>query len=314
MRNERILITGGSGFIGSHIVRRLIAEGHMPHVIARSRKSLWRLKDRKGKYQVHSGDLAKPNQIDAIIAKVEPTVVYHLASYGVIQGQTDPTILQQINVDATIQLLESCLRLKQVPHVIHTGSCFEYGSQTKRITERSLVKPETAYAASKAASTAYAQYYALSKQLPVTILRPFTAYGPFEDRNRLLPTLLLAAFYNTRPEISNPKPVRNFIYVEDVARAYLAVTGQSTTYGEIYNVCTQQQYSIGEMVEKVANITGQSLQPRYNKALMRAYEPTNWLASYAKLHAATGWKPNYSITRGIRSAYAWLQDHADLYV
>lgn len=309
---SKILVTGGSGFIGSHLVKALIEKKTKPVVLLRKNSNLWRLQDVLNKIEVIHCDLENKNQVKQVITKIKPQTIYNLASYGVNNKQKDFEKIKNSNLDATIGLVEACANVG-FKHFIQAGSCFEYGSVDKRINEKTPLRPETDYSVFKAAGTLYCQKKAIADKLPITILRPFTAFGPFEDRARLIPTLILNAINNQRPKLSSPRPVRNFIYVKDIARAFLAVTGKKITFGEIYNVCVNQDYSIENLVEQIGKIKKSPLQPIYDKNLMRSYESTVWKASYSKINKAVGWKPEHSLRQGLAETYNWFLKNNSLY-
>jgi nucleoside-diphosphate-sugar epimerase len=312
MEKNKILVTGASGFIGSHLVKELIAKKQRPVVILRKKSNLWRLQNILNKIDIIYGDLEDKKQLEKIIKKIKPEIIYHLASYGVVNGQINIDKIKRINLDATINLLDACVKVG-FKHFIHTGSCFEYGSSERTITENTLLKPETDYAVFKAASTLYCLKRAIAEKLPITILRPFTAYGPSEEKARLIPTIMLSIINKSRPEISSPKPVRNFIYVKDLARAYLAIANKAVTFGEIYNVGSNKDYSIGSIIKIVENISGARITPKYLKKLKRSYESAVWKTSYKKIFRDTGWKPRYDIKKGLRETYNWFLDNNSLY-
>src|SRR3989338_505690 len=152
MRVERpILVTGAAGFIGSHIVKKLIKLSADVHVVVREKNNLWRLNEIKNKIVLHEIDLREKRSVYSLIKKVKPSIVYHLAAYGVQLKDESPRLLFETNVNSTIFLLEAIGRYCSEPKVIIAGSCFEYGDVKGKINEKTSFNPANLYGVSKVA-------------------------------------------------------------------------------------------------------------------------------------------------------------------
>ena len=185
-----LLITGSKGFIGSNILRSLISMGHKNiHIILRNRKNLWRINDLLGYCIVHEVNLTNKKKLEYIIKKIKPKTVFHLATYGAYSFQNDFNKIKANNFQATVNLLNECLKYK-FKVFINTGSNSEYGFKDKRMKETDILDPNSYYAIFKSAATHYCNYIAKINNLNIVTLRPFHVYGPNEEKNRLVPTII----------------------------------------------------------------------------------------------------------------------------
>jgi nucleoside-diphosphate-sugar epimerase len=157
----------------------------------------------------------------------------------------------------------------------------------------------------KAAATLYCQNAAKKHGLPIVIMRPFAVYGPFEEQTRLIPTLVGAYINGQSPKLSSPDSVRDFVFVEDVVAAYMAaIKNIEKTKGEIFNVGSGIQYTIGEIAAMVQEMTGSKLLPEYGQIKQVQEEPIRWVADISKAKTLLGWEPAHTIQQGLKKLIA----------
>ena len=297
MERLKIAITGASGFIGSNIFK-YICKTHEVYALSHSTKS-WRLDERELIYL----DITNREKCKIIMDKLKPDIVIHCAAYGINYNEKDPKKIIETNVIGTLNLLNSCTN---VPMFINTGSCFEYGIQNKPIRENMNIAPETTYGMSKALSTNMLQSF--SKIKSVT-LRLFTVYGYHEAKYRLVPYLLYSSLSKTPAKLSNKHNVRDFVFIEDVVRAYEIILKKYNKIENmaIFNVGSGKQTSLNE----IATMTGaqvkweQSVRPKEPKRI--------WQADIQKIKKELGWSPKYSLEKGIEKTREWMEHNIELY-
>lgn len=297
---ERYLITGAAGFIGSQIAKSLVASKKEVVVILRSKKSISRLAGFEKKLKIHVCDLRR-KELEKIVTGIRPTHVFHLASYGVKPDDSNVKQMFETNFLGTVNLLSV---IKKIPLklFINTGSSSEYGVYGRSISEADLLKPVNDYGVSKAASTLYCQKEALRDNLPLVTFRLFSVYGPGEDGKRFIPYVINRALEQKEIQLSDPGNVRDFVYVEDVVRAYTGFKINKLKPGSIYNLGSGKQSTLKNVVDEVLNITGSNSVVSWNTypAQKRQIEPAIWKADISKIKKEQDWKPRFSLTEGLK--------------
>ena len=177
---KTILITGGTGFVGANLTRKLVQEGYKPILLIRRNSNIWRLNDIKDKIIFVESDILNKPRLERDILKIKPNLIYNLVVYGtVISKQRSIEEAMKVNIIGTMNLLEVSRRAA-CEYFINTGSSTEYGRITQTAKETDALNPSTFYGASKAAATLLVQEYAKSYNIPVVILRLFSPYGYYD--------------------------------------------------------------------------------------------------------------------------------------
>jgi nucleoside-diphosphate-sugar epimerase len=307
-KGERVLITGGSGFLGACLARDLIGEGHEVHLILRSQsKSLWRLSGLEGQYTSHWADLRDPQTLRQVVTVCRPDVVYHLAAYGAYPFQEDRATILETNLLGTANLLDA-LAGHDYRALVHTGSSSEYGHKNHPLHEDDWLEPRTDYAVSKAAATLLCQAEAF-KGWPVTTVRVFSAYGPWEEPSRLVPYVMACCYEGAAPKVTAGGQPRDFIYVDDVVDLLKRAAEKPETRGRILHAGTGQQHRVRDMIETILAVCGQGrLQAEFGAEAPRPDEPSHWVASIDQTVALTGWRPRHDLRSGIGSMWRWFKE------
>jgi len=298
-----ILVTGASGFIGSWVCKKLIGRNVVAAVSPFSNPT--RLTGLDKDLTVVKVDLANSKEVEILFKKYKPKFIIHLATHGVYQYQQKD--IERIIVDnylMTANLLSFSVKYG-VTKFINTGSVFEYGSQNKKVKEEdvSLGDIINEYSAIKIATTALTNSY--SVKLDVITLRPFTTYGPFEDETRFVAATINRALKNE--EIKLVKGVvRDFVYVEDVANAFVKALKVDFKSGEIVNIaCGQKQTleSTASLIRKITNSKSKIIvDPKYK----RSKESACW-ADITKAKIILKWQPEYDFETGLRKSVDFLK-------
>ena len=301
-----ILVTGASGFIGSHLVRRLAETGAEPHVFLRSSSDTRRLGNVPGRLNRHAADLADPSSIRAAVRRVRPRTIFHCASWGGHPGQTDESAIFGTNLAGTFHLLAACEEVG-FDRFVHTGSSSEYGMKTAPMSEGDEPAPVDAYGASKAGATLWCRAAAISRGLSVVTLRLFSPYGPWDDPARLIPTAA-RAFLEGRPlQLASPSGARDFIHVDDVLDACLLAATVPSAAGEIINVGSGRQTTAREVVGILSRLIPGAPPPSWGVIAPRP-GPSVWVADIGKARRILGWEPKVPLEEGLRRTVEWMRN------
>jgi nucleoside-diphosphate-sugar epimerase len=306
---DRYFITGGSGFVGANVVRALVSGGEHVAILSRSKKLNRYLSDLNGSCTVYEGDMLTAN-FSAVFKQEKPTVIFHLAAYGAMPQERDFRVMVDVNVKGLMRILAGAQR-STVRLFVNTGSSSEYGLQKKKMKETDILAPVNDYGVAKAAATLLAQKVAMNSSFSLVTLRLFSPYGYFEQPTRFIPSVIRSAITGEPFPASSPSFVRDFVFVGDVARAYLSVvnTHNRSLNGQIVNIGSGHQHRLGDVVVCVEKIIKRKIDIRWNKNPVqeRQIEPKLWEADITKAGRLLHWKPAVSLESGLKKTIAWMK-------
>jgi nucleoside-diphosphate-sugar epimerase len=304
---KRVLITGGTGFIGANLCRRLLTEGHEVHCLVRNNFTHWRIDDIKKHIQLYTVDLSNLDDLQPIIAKVRPEWIFHLATHGAYSWQTDLNEIIHTNILATVNLVEACLKT-DFEIFINTGSSSEYGYKNHAPLETERIDPNSYYAVSKAFATLFCRHTAIRYKVCIPTLRLYSVYGPFENPGRLIPTIILHGMQGSLPALVTPNTARDYIYIKDMENAYMLLANHlKGSKGDIYNLGSGVQTSIREVVNIARKIFKIKIKPQWGTMPNREWDTSIWVANCSSLKSE-GWGLTYSFLQGFRETVDWFQN------
>lgn len=311
MINTTVLVTGGNGFIGAKIVERLVLLGHTPSLLLRKNSNRKRLLPILDKIKIFEASLEDAKDVSGILKKTNPDIIIHSAGYGVYSYEDMSAENIQTMVDSNINGTAHLLYAAQDTNCkifINTGSCFEYGSSIIPFDEESMLNPVNMYGATKAAATLFSQVFSRMSSFSLITVRPFTVYGPGEDERRFMSTIIRRCLQGKNPTLIKEKIVRDYIYIEDVVDAYLAVIafGEKLT-GEIINISTGK----GTLLEDVARIiiqrTKANVEIDIGSFPFRNGEVLSLVGNARKAERLLRWRAKHSLEEGITKTIAWTR-------
>lgn len=308
---KKILITGGTGFVGSNFVYKFLELGDDVHLIVRSESNFWRIEPIKSRVSLHFVDLTDEQSINKFIGDLRPEIILHFATYGAYPGrQTDVKTTILTNALGTINLVNACAQV-DFKCFINTGSSSEYGEKDHPISEKDLLEPNNLYGVSKATGTLYCQSLAKKIGLPIITMRLFSPYGYFEESGRLMPNIIKAGLNNENFNAPSPSLVRDFIFIEDVVDAYLkAINAIDNIKGRIFNIASGEQHSIAEIAHIVEKILNRKIKISYGKIAAKQHEPKMWVADISEAKKMIGWSPANSIEDGLAKFIEWINSNS----
>ena len=296
LAGQRVLVTGGTGFVGEHVLQHGRAAG----------VELWNLGNRAGRVEgvtYLTGDMRDADAVARAVATAKPTAVLHLATLGGTFGSAAFAEMLAANVSGFEALLRAVRAHDRNTRVVATGTALEYADRPEPLTEDAPLGPSNEYSITKAAATLVAGYYA--RELPVNVLRLFNVYGPGEPAARLLPQLVASVRQGKPVELTPLEPRRDFVYVSDVAEGVWRAASLPAQAGRlrVLNLGTGRGTSFRGYIETAANILrseGHEPDIRFGAKPARAGEAMNIVADVTRLRATLGWVPNTQIETGLR--------------
>jgi CDP-glucose 4,6-dehydratase len=318
---KRALVTGGHGFVASHLARALLERGDAVTVLDRGSPPLsgLALQGIAAEVELVEADVADAVLVGAAVDAGEFDVVFHLAARTLVgPAMTDPAATFETNVRGTWTLLEAC-RGADVPAVVVASSDKAYGpSEELPYRETMRLRPASPYEASKAAADAIALSYHPAYGLPVAVTRFANIYGGGDlNLSRLIPESIAAVLEGRRPQIrSDGSPERDLLHVDDAVAAYLAVEhavgAGGPGAGEAFNAGGERPYSVAEILETVAEVAGTGLDPEYHGTGNPAGEIDRQYVDSTKLRELTGWRPEVDLRDGLARTLEWYRRHLEV--
>jgi nucleoside-diphosphate-sugar epimerase len=306
--NERFFITGGTGFVGACLTRKLAEIGCEVHLLVRESARLWRLRGIEHKIHIHTCDLNNADDLRGLIGEIQPTVIYHLAVHGAYPNQNDADQIILTDVFGTWNLLKACSEVDYKVFV-NTGSSSEYGAKDSAMRESDLLEPNSYYAVAKSAQTLVCQHMAKADRRPINTFRLFSVYGPYEEPTRLVPTLIRRCLEGRSLDMVSPDTARDFVHVDDVVAAYLQVGQLNLQCGEVFNIGTGVQSTMRDVVKAVMQATHSTVKVKWGSMPARNWDSDTWFADISKVRRVLKWTPRMSLAEGIGKTTEWQREH-----
>lgn len=294
LTGKRALVTGGEGFVG----RRVVALGEELGVRVVSP----RVTEGVTRTAAHPFDIRERGRVIAEVRAANPDFIVHLAAAGVAHGSGNPLELFDVNVAGAVNILEAAASLEQTPTVIMAGSGFEYGRRTSPVKESDALRPADAYAATKVAAFMAAEMYV--GRVAVTVLRPFSIYGPGERSPRILPYVIDQVVRREPVLLTACEQVRDYAFVDDVAEAFwrAATLPGTSTKVRVLNLGTGRRETLRTFLElAVRGLVGRGFTPNlvFGARAYREGEPDTYVPEIDEMRRTLGWMPEVSLEAGI---------------
>lgn len=321
---KKVFVTGADGFIGSHLVERLVRQGIDVHafVFYNSFNSWGWLDtlspDVKKSLTVYSGDIRDPHGIKAAMKGCE--VVLHLAALIAIPHSYHfPDSYVDTNIKGTLNVLQVARELG-IEKFVHTSTSEVYGTaQYVPICEKHPLNAQSPYAATKIAADQLAMSFYYTFGLPVSIIRPFNTYGPRQSARAVIPaTIIQLMNENEDIKLGNLTPTRDFNYIDDTVSGFLAIAESEKSIGEVINMSSQFEVSIRETVALIAQLMGREIAIVADAQRYRPEhsEVNRLYASNQKAKALLNWQPQYAgltgFAKGLERTIAWFRQPENL--
>lgn len=316
-KKKKVLVTGSDGFIGSHLVERLVSEGaDVRAFVYYNSFNNWGWldtfpKEMLKKIDVFAGDIRDHNGV--LKAAEGRDVIFHLAALvGIPFSYHSPDSYLDTNIRGTLNILQAAKRF-QVEKVVHTSTSEIYGTaQFCPINEDHPINPQSPYAATKSAADSLALSFYRSFDLPVTILRPFNTFGPRQSARAIIPTIICQLYANQKSiKLGNLKTTRDFNYVLNTVDAFLKVAATPKAVGQIFNTGSGFEITIERLVDLLQKITKKKIKVEIASERLRPAksEVERLLCDASKIKKYCGWKPVVSLEDGLKRTCQWIKEN-----
>jgi polyisoprenyl-phosphate glycosyltransferase len=300
-----ILVTGASGFVGANLFH-LIAKYRGDVFAVVQREKNWRLQDVPN-HQIAAADLNDENAVKNLLDGTMPKTVFNCVAYGAYSFEKDASLIYETNFLSTTRMV-GMLANRPFSAFVHAGSSSEYGNNCAGPKEDDPCAPNSDYAVSKVAFSNYLNFMGKHKQFPCVNLRLYSVYGPLEDTSRLMPRLVREASAGHWPPLVDPETSRDFVYVEDVCKAFiLAATKMNPSlFGESINIGSGKRTTIAELVEIAKQTFGVPDSPVYNTMDARSWDLRDWFSDPEKAERTLGWRAEVTLEKGLKTLSEWV--------
>ena len=315
---KKVLVTGADGFIGSHLVELLVAEGYEAKALSQYNSfNYWGwledvpcLKD----IEVLNGDVRDPHYCKHITRGVD--AVFHLAALIAIPySYVAPDSYVDTNVKGTLNICQAALD-NGVSRVIHTSTSEVYGTaRYVPIDEKHPLQPQSPYSASKIGADAMAMSFFNAFNLPLTIARPFNTYGPRQSARAVIPTIITQiAGGQKQIQLGDVTPTRDFNYVADTCRGFLELARCDKAIGETVNISSNYEISVGDTLALIRELMGSDVEFLTDTQRLRPEksEVFRLWGDNSRIRELTGFEPAYDIRRGLQATVDWFTRPANL--
>lgn len=302
-RRQRVFVTGATGFVGSFLVRQLLADGRDVAILMRPDSDTWRIADVLDQVHIVSGSMEDAAAFAPELVKFAPDAVAHLAWRGVTNAHRNDAV-QVLNVAESIALYTHA-RDGGCTRFVGMGSQAEYGPVSARLDEQVPTRPTTVYGAAKLSAALLLDRLAMADGVAFAWLRLFSCYGPKDDPSWLIPYMAHRLLAGERPALTPGEQVWDYIYVEDAAAAVLASLDVNAS--GFFNLGSGVGRPLRLIIEAVRDTIDPTLPLGIGEVPYRPDQVMHLEADITALTTATGWTPRVPLHEGLAKTIAWLR-------
>ena len=317
LSRRRVLVTGGAGFIGSHLTRALVDLGADTHVLTSTVSSVYphRLRGLRSSITTHEGNFIDSTAMAAIVRAVRPEIVFHLGAYthvGKSWQRIDECI--QANIQGTVNLLQA-LDGTGYERFVNAGTSEIYGTIDVPFREDDCPRPVSPYAVSKHAAEMYCRLGFESQGWPIVRLRPFNAYGPAQTPDRIIPEVVVRALRGQPVELTSGRQTREFNHVSDLVHGFLLAATTDGVEGELINLSSGSEVAIADLARTILELMGDPVPLRLGVVEDRPIEIWRMYGDGSRAGKRLGWSPQLDLRSGLDDTISWyrreLSEHPD---
>jgi len=319
LNKKNILVTGSSGFIGSHLTEKLVESGaNVKAFVKYNFQNEWGWLENspvKNDIGVFTGDI---RDYDAVYSAVEDVdIIFHLAALiGIPYSYKSPLAYIKTNVEGTYNILQAA-RQHEIEKLVVTSTSETYGTaQYIPIDETHPLVGQSPYSASKISADQMAISYHRSFDLPVAIARPFNTYGPRQSARAIIPTIITQILSGqNKIKLGNLSPTRDFNYVKDTVNGFIQIAKSDKTIGEVTNVCSNSEISMQKTVDLIIKLINGDVEIIQDEKRIRPdkSEVDRLYGDNSKIKKLTDWESEYSLKEGLKETINWFENNLEYY-
>jgi len=320
LKNKKVLVTGSDGFIGSHLVERLIDEGcKVKAFVYYNSFNSWGWldtfpKDKLKDIEIFLGDVRDPNGVREAVKGMD--VVFHLAALiGIPYSYHSPDSYIDTNIKGTLNILQAA-KDYNCEKILVTSTSEVYGTaQYVPIDEKHPYQGQSPYSATKIGADRIAESFYRSFNLPVTIVRPFNTFGPRQSARAVIPTIITQLLNGVKElKLGSLHPTRDLVFVKDTVDGFVEIAKSDKTIGQEINIATQSEISILDLANKIIKLTESSAKVVEEEKRLRPKnsEVERLFGSNSKIKELTNWKQKHNLDDGLKMTIEWFKDPQNL--
>lgn len=304
-----IVVFGAGGFIGANLFRQILKYRNDVYAVTSKPFVPWRLDDIAHQHILHC-NITKKDQVKKLFDAMQFRTIFDLVAYGAYSKQEEVGLIYETNIIGFLNLLE--LTSKYAIHAyVHAGSSSEYGLNAAGPKEDDPLLPNSHYAVTKASAAHMIKYYGILKEMPVTNLRYYSIYGPYEEPDRLIPKLIDAGMKGTYPPLVQPDISRDFVYVADAVLATMMAANQiHQLKGLSLNLASNHKTTIRDIASEVKQLFNLQEDPHWGDMPNRKWDLKEWYGNASRAESLLGWKNETSLHDGLKATWQWQKDYA----
>lgn len=309
----RVLVTGAAGFIGNHLIPKLVDKGHDVYGLDICSTGYYKSGlSREGR--TIFGDLRETHWVKRIIREVCPNVVIHLAGISPVSySYTHPQEVIETNLMGTINLAEACLTQEDdFKQFLFASTSETYGNGPNPKTEETAQNPNSPYAISKVTSEKYLLYMLSAYGFPTTILRNFNTYGRKNDSNYVVERIISQMLKRETVRLGDPDPIRDLEFIDDHVNSYLSCVDNPKAVGQVFNFCTGIGTSIRQLAGMIAELTSFQGEIVWKTTPKRPMDVKMIVGDFRKAEHILGWKPKFTLEEGIKTTVEFWRNNLAL--
>jgi NAD dependent epimerase/dehydratase len=315
INRKKILVTGSDGFIGSHLVEELFNAGaKVKAFIYYNSFNSWGWldtlpKEITEKIEIFPGDVRDPNGVREALKDMD--AVFHLAALiGIPFSYHSPDSYIDTNIKGTLNVLQAAKEYK-CERIFVTSTSEVYGTAKYiPIDEKHPFQGQSPYSASKIGADRIAESFYKSFEMPVTIVRPFNTYGPRQSARAVIPTIITQILSGKKEiKLGSLHPTRDLVYIKDTVKAFIEIAKADKTIGEEINIATQNEISVGDLTNKIAELLESNIKivPEEKRLRPKKSEVERLLGSNEKIKKLTKWRPEFNLDEGLKATIEWFK-------
>lgn len=316
LAGRRALVTGASGFIGSHLVARLLHEGTEVHVLQRGDAPAPRLLPMLARLQVWRGDVTDLAAVHAAFEGAAPDLVVHLAADTTVrrlrEGWAGVERSIRVNLEGTLTLARETIEARHPVSVfVRAGGLEEYGTGATPYVETQREQPISPYSASQVAATHYCEMLQRETKTPLVTLRPALVYGPSQSTDFLIPSLITSCLHGRDFDMTAGTQYRDLLYIDDLVEAFVRTLTRESVTGGVINVGHGTEHAVRDVAEEIVRLCGTGSHLRLGARPERPGDLAHLVTSTRRSSEVLDWSPAVPLTEGLVRTIAWYRDQID---